>query len=161
VQRAPDLPYAAEPPIVHERYMHWVLVADTLAVVPLVYWMGRPKDAYLAVPSLLLPPVIHTLHGESDKALVSLIMRTAMIAGVYYAGRSFQDECSDDRDELVCIPIRSFFIANAAIIPVIMIDAVFLARATRRADGWQRLPLQPNIGVTADGRTWLSLGTTF
>jgi hypothetical protein len=157
---APDVDRPAEPPIIHERYAHWTLLADFAAVVPLTYWMFRPDDAYLAVPALLLTPAIHTLHGESGNALISLVLRGAMIGGVYLAGRSAEAECDRDAD-LVCLPFGSIMIGALAMTLPITIDAVFLARATRRAEGWQGLPVQPTIGVSADGRTWLSVGGRF
>lgn len=160
VQRPADLPKPTEPPIVHERYAHWTLLADAAAVVPLVYWMWRPDDVYLAAPALLLPPLIHIAEEESEHAVVSLLMRGAMVGAVYLAGRSAETEC-DNSDEFICVPIRSFILAQAAMVSVITIDAVFLARSTRRKDSWYRLPLQPAVGVSGDGRAWLSVGGQF
>ena len=159
-QRPPDLVRPAEPPIVHERYAGWTLAADAVSLIPLTYWMGRPEDVYFALPSLLLPPIIHLAHGESERAAISLVLRSAMLGGVYLAGRSAQTEC-DNSSEFVCIPFRSLFLAELAIVPVLAIDALFLARKVRRKESWKRLPLQPSIAATADGRRWLSLSGRF
>jgi hypothetical protein len=156
--RPPDIARAAEPPVVDERYFGWILVADLVSVVPLVRWMGRPEDLYLAAPAALLPPVIHGLHGEPGNAALSLTLRGAMVGAVYLAGRSAEEECADT-DSYICVPMGSFLIADVAIVSVMVIDSIFLARTRRELDGWHRLQLLPS--VSADGRPSLSLGGRF
>lgn len=156
--RPRDLPTPTEPPIIHERYAGWIFAADALSIVPLTLWMGRPDDVYLALPGLLLPPIIHAAHGETQTAILSLFMRAAMVGGVYLAGRSIADQCAED---VFCYPSGAILLAELAIIPVVTIDAVFLARRTVRDESWHGLPMQPSVGVTADGRKWLSLSGRF
>jgi hypothetical protein len=156
--RPPDIARAAEPPVVDERYTGWILLADFVSIVPLVRWMGRPEDVYLAAPSLILPPVIHVLHGQPQNAGLSFILRLAMVGGVYLAGRSAESECNDS-DSYICVPVGSFFIADAAIVLGVTIDSIFLARRRRAVDGWDRLQVLPT--VTPDGRPALSLGGRF
>jgi len=158
--RPPDIARAAEPPIVHERYFGWILAADLVSLAPLVRWMGRPEDIYLAAPSLLLPPVIHTLYGEPGNAALSLTLRAAMVGAVYLAGRSAEEEC-EDSESYICIPVGSFLLADAAIVLVVVTDAVFLARTTRELDAWHRLPVVPSVSLTPDGRPALTLGGHF
>lgn len=158
--RPPDIARPAEPPVVHERYLGWILLADLASLVPLVHWMGRPEDVYLAAPALVLPPVIHVLHGEGEKAGLSLTLRGAMLGAVYLAGRSAEEEC-DDPDTYICVPIGSFMLANVAIVSVLLIDSFFLARTTRELDGWRRLPVLPSVSATPDGGGVMSLGGRF
>jgi hypothetical protein len=151
---APDLTRPTEPPIVHERYGGWIFLGDLLSVVPLTVWMARPNDAYLAAPALLLAPGIHVTYGESDKGAISVILRSAMIAGVYFAGRSFRRDCAED----LCYPFGALVLAELAIIPVVTIDAIFLARRARPESAWHRLPaMQPAITTGEGGRKGLSL----
>jgi hypothetical protein len=142
----------------HERYMVWTLLADFATLVPLVSWMGRPDDVYLAAPSLAVVPLIHVLHGEHESAGISLVMRGAMVGLVYLAGRNAREECED---ELICVPIGSVLISQAAIIPTILIDSLFLARREREVPGWRRMPIVPSVGVTRDGGGVLTLGGEF
>jgi hypothetical protein len=146
----PDLDRAAEPPVRHERYLGWTLGADLLSLVPLTSWMFRPEDVYLALPSLVLPPAIHVAHGESRTAAISFLMRGAMIGGVYLAGRSAEEEC-EDSETFVCVPMGSFLLAELAIIPVVLVDAFFLARTTGEVEGWHRLPVLPSVSPTPGG----------
>jgi hypothetical protein len=155
--RPPDIERPAEPPVVDERYTGWILLADLVAIAPLVRWMGRPEDIYLAAPSLILPPVIHVLHGQPQSAGLSFTLRLAMLGSLYLAGRSAESEC-DDSDEYICVPVGSFFIADAVLVTAITIDSIFLARRRREVDGWRRLPVLP---VGPDGRPGLSLGGRF
>jgi hypothetical protein len=156
VPRPPDLATPTEPPVRHERYLGLTLLADLVAIVPLVRWMGRPEDVYLAAPSLVLSPLIHAAHGETEKSMLSLAMRGAMVGLVYLAGRSARDEC-DDSNELVCVPAGSILLANLAIVPVVLIDSIFLARRVTTVEGWRRLPVIPAVSATADGRRMLTL----
>ena len=55
----------------------------------------------------------------------------------------------------------SFLVAEAVIVPVIVLDAVFLAKTKRTEEGWFGLPVKPSIARTSDGRTWLTLGGQF
>lgn len=158
--RPPDIARATEPPVVHERYLGWILVADLASLVPLVRWMGRPEDVYLAAPAAVLSPVIHVLHGEGAKAALSLTLRGAMLGAVYLAGRSAEEEC-DDPDTYICVPIGSFMLANVAIVSVMLIDSLFLARRAREVDGWRRLPVLPSVSATPDGGGVMSLGGRF
>jgi hypothetical protein len=160
LQRAPDVPLPAEPPIIHERYMHWTLLADAAAIVPLTHWMGRPSDVHLALPSLLLPPLIHLAHGESDNAAISFVLRGLMIGGVYLAARNAETEC-DNSDSFICVPIGSILLAGLAITTVVTVDSIFLAKATRRDQRWYNLPVQPSVGVTPNGGGYLSLSGQF
>jgi len=155
LKRAPDLVRASEAPVVNERYSGWILAADGLSMLPLLNWIIRPEDIYLALPSLLAPPAIHLLHGESTNAAVSLLMRVAMLGGVYLAGRQ-GDDCADD-----CMPVLPLLLATISIVPVITIDSALLAHTTRPAEGWRNLPVHPTISRTADGKTWLFLGGRF
>ncbi len=156
--RPPDIERPAAPPVVDERYTGWILLADFVSIVPLVRWMGRPEDLYLAAPSLLLGPAIHVLHGQPQSAGLSFTLRLAMLGGVYLAGRSAEAEC-DDSDDFICVPTGSFFIADAAIVLGVTIDSIFLARRRREVDGWGQLQVLPS--VTPDGRPALSLGGRF
>jgi hypothetical protein len=156
--RPPDIERPAEPPVVDERYTGWILLADLFSIVPLVRWIGRPEDIYLAAPSLLLPPVIHVLHGQPRSAGLSFTLRAAMLGGLYLAGRSAEAECNDS-DDYICVPIGSFFIADAAIVLAVTIDSILLARRRRAVEGWDRLRILPS--VTQDGRPAVSLGGRF
>lgn len=158
--RPPDIARRAEAPLVHERYTGWILAADVASLVPLVRWMGRPEDVYLAAPSALLPPFIHVLHGEPGNAALSLGMRGAMLGAVYLAGRSAESECEDSED-FICVPTRSFLLADVAIVSVVVIDSMFLAWTTSEVDGWHRLPILPSVSATPDGRRVMSLTGRF
>jgi len=152
--RPPDLPIPAEPPMVDERYLGWTLLADAAGLVPLVQWMVRPEQTYLALPSLVLPPLVHVAHGQNGKAVASLAMRGAMLAVVYAAGRSLEDGCEG---ELVCVPLGPLMLANAAITLTIVTDAIFFARRQRPDGTWRRLQILPTVtpqgaGVGIGGR---------
>lgn len=144
----PDVARPAEAPIVHERYGGWILLADLLSIVPLTYWMVRPKDAYLAAPALLLAPAIHVTKGEPDRAATSLILRSLMVGGVYLAGKAARKECEND---IFCYPLGTVMLAELAIIPVMVVDAIFLARTTRPERSWHRLPAMRPALVPAPG----------
>jgi hypothetical protein len=156
IVRPPDLVQPTEPPIRHERYLGWTLLVDAVSIVPLVQWMGRPDDVYLAAPALLAAPLVHLAHGQSEKAAISLLMRGAMIGGVYLAGREARTECSHS-DAFLCVPIGSVLLADLAIVPVVVIDSLLLARRTVPEEGWHRLPIMPTAGVTRDGGRVFSL----
>jgi hypothetical protein len=155
VQPSPDLAKPAEAPIVHERYGHWVLLADLIAIVPLTYWMARPKDAYLAAPALVLAPAIHIAYGEPDKAAISAALRGLMVAGVYYAGKNLRTECEG---ELFCYPFGTLLLAELAIIPAVVIDSIFLARSAKPEKNWHRLPMRPTAYPTPGGAALGLLG---
>jgi hypothetical protein len=150
----------AEPPIVHERYLHWTLAADAVSLIPLTYWLRDTSDVHYALPSLLLPPIIHGLHGETTSAVTSLVMRTAMLGALYLGRQTVEAEC-EAQDELICVPVGSIMLMSAAVTIVVTVDSLFLARRTRPAEGWFGLPVKPSVGVAADGRKWLSLGGSF
>ena len=160
VRPPPDLAQAAEPPLIRERYMAWMLAADAVGLVPLTYWIVKPGQPYYALPSLLLPPLVHAAHGESSKAVASFAMRAAMVGVVYLAGRAAETECRGS-SSLVCVPLGSLVLAQTAIVTAVVIDAVLLAQRTRQDERWLRLPVQPAVGVAADGRPWLSLRGAF
>lgn len=160
IQPAPDLPLPTQPPQRTERYLVWTLTADALSIVPLTAWMLRPEDAYLAAPALLLAPLIHVVHGEGGKAAGSLLMRAAMLGGVYLAGRSAEHEC-DDAESFLCVPIGSIFLANLAIVPVMVIDSLLLARHVRDDPAWHHLPLVPGVAAGPGGQVSLTLGSQF
>ena len=150
VQRPADLPVPATAPLVDERYLHWTLPVDLLAVIPLTYFLVRPDDYYLAAPSLLLPPLIHIAHGNSESAAISFAMRVAMVGGVYLAGRHAENECNNS-DSFLCFPIQSLIIAEVVMLTPIMVDSFFLARRTRSDDGWSRLPIMPTVAPVPGG----------
>lgn len=158
-QRPPDLRQPAEAPVEHERYLGWILAADLPSVIPLTYWAFYPEKVYYAAPSLLLPPLIHAAHGEGEKAAISLGLRALMLGGVYLAGRSIREECEDAA--LGCLPVPSLMLMNLAIVPVLLVDALFLARRERPAEGWRHLPVVPSVSATADGGRALVLSGHF
>ncbi len=160
IQPAPDLPLPTQPPQRTERYLVWTLTADALSIAPLTTWMFRPEDAYLAAPALLLAPLVHVAHGEGGRAVGSLLMRGAMLGGVYLAGRTAEHEC-DDSESLICVPIGSIFLANLAIIPVILVDSLLLARHVEDDPAWRRLPLIPGVAAGPGGQVSLTLGNEF
>ena len=159
VPRAADLPTPTVAPIRHQHYGWMLLVADLAGTVFLASWMGRREDVYLVAPSLAAGPLLHAAHGEYQTAGISLLMRTAMIGGVYLASRSLEDEASGC-DEFVCVPLRSVLLAELAIIPVVVIDAAWLARRTIDVDGWHRLPVI-SAGIDRTGGRYLTLTTPF
>jgi len=159
VARAPDLAMPTAPPIRHVRYAWATLLADAASIVPLVYWMVEPDKVYYPIPALVLTPLIHTAYGQPDKAVTSLVLRGAMVAVVYAVGRRLEDGCGDS-DGFVCVPTGSLLLANVAITSVVVIDAAFLARATRVEGGWHRLPVVSLTGG-AGGQHGLALTGRF
>jgi hypothetical protein len=81
-----------------------------------------------------------------------------MLAGVYLSGRIARDECDD---ELLCFPVQSIMLMNLAIVPVILVDALFLARREHRVEAWHRLPVVPTVSTTAGGGKSLVLSGQF
>ena len=160
VQRPADLPIPTTAPLVDERYLQWTLPVDLLAVIPLTYFMMQPDRYYLAAPSLLLPPLIHVAHGNSDSATISLLMRVAMVGGVYLAGRSAETECNNS-DSFVCLPMGSILLGETVMIVPIMLDSFLLAKRTRADDNWSRLPLVPAITPTPGGGMTFGAATQF
>jgi len=158
-ERPPDLAVRTEPPVRHVRYAWATLAADLVSIYPLLQFMVKPDQPYLAVPALVLAPAIHVGYGESDKAAVSLILRGAMIGGVYLAGRAIERECRND--EFICIPLGPILLANLAITTVVTVDAVFLARTTRAEHGWGRLPVLPTVSAGAEGTRVLGVSGAF
>jgi hypothetical protein len=158
--RPPDMALPTVPPLVHDRYTAWVIGADVVSIFPLTEWMISPDKFYFAMPSLLLAPMIHAAHGEIPTAAGSLAMRGAMLGAVYLARESAEAEC-EGSDEIICVPFGSILLIVLAYVSVTTVDAVLLAKRTRRADGWDQLPVKPSMGMSADGRKWLSLGGSF
>jgi len=150
----------AEAPLVNDRYTAWMIGADLVSIFPLTEWVIDPDKFYFAAPSLLLGPMIHAAHGELPKAAGSLAMRGAMLGVMYLARESADAECAGS-ESWICVPIGSILLMTVAYVSVTTIDAAFLAKRARRADGWDRLPVKPSFGMSADGRTWLSLGGSF
>lgn len=144
--RPTELAIAAEAPTRHETYWLWSLAANTVAVVPLFYWLERPEDIKLTAPALLLPPAVHAVHGEGRTAAVSLAMHAAMIGAVYLVGRGAEndDGCGSTRIAS-CLPWKWLFLTELAVIPVVVVDTVFMAQRARPASEWNRLPL---LGAT-------------
>lgn len=157
-QTPPDLRQPTQVPTVHERYVHWMLLVDLPSVYPLTYWAFYPERVYYAAPSLLLPPLIHALHGEGEKALISVGLRSLMLGGVYLAGQAARSECED---EFLCFPLGSITLMNLAILPVILVDGLFLARRERPVDGWHRLPVVPSVSSSPYGGKSLVLSGQF
>ncbi|MBX3154884.1 MAG: hypothetical protein KF773_02705 [Deltaproteobacteria bacterium] len=151
--RPPDLPASTEPPLVDERYVAPMLVADVVGVVPLVHWMFQPDKTYLALPTLFLPPLVHVAYGEPAKAVGSLAMRGALLAAVYAAGTSIKEECSD---AFICLPFSQMMLANAAIVTVIVVDAFLLARRRRPERAWSNLRLLPSVTPAGDATLGVS-----
>jgi hypothetical protein len=143
----------------HVRYAWATLAADVVSIYPLLQYMVKPEQPYLALPALVLAPAIHVGYGESDKAILSLVLRGAMIGGVYAAGRGIDSECRDSG--FVCIPLGPILLANLAITTVVTVDAVFLARTTRAEHGWGRLPVLPTVSAGAEGTRVLGVSGAF
>lgn len=158
--RPPDTTLPTDAPLVNDRYTAWVLGSELVSIFPLTEWMTDPDKFYFAMPSLLLSPMIHAAHGEIPKAAGSLAMRGAMLGGMYLARESAEAECEGSED-WICVPVGSILLVMLAYVTVTTVDAAFLAKRTRRAEGWDRLPVKPSIGMAPDGRTWLSLGGSF
>jgi hypothetical protein len=158
--RPADLPIPAAPPFVHERYAGSMLLADAVSIVPLVTWMTDPDRLYLAAPALVLPPLVHALHGETDKAIGSLLMRAALLAIVYGAGESGRDSCAEP-NALLCVPIAQIMIASAATSAVIITDACLLGRRRRPDPGWGYLRVLPTAGPTPSGGGMFGLAGRF
>jgi hypothetical protein len=157
--RPADTRVPAEAPLVDERYMGWMLGADALGLVPLVNFMVKPERPYYALPSLLLPPLVHVAHGEVGKAAGSLAMRGAMLAVVYAAGRNAENEC--DGQQFICYPFGSFMIANLAIVTVVVIDSTLLARRRRPDSTWSRMRMLPTVSSNANGDAVLGVAGRF
>jgi hypothetical protein len=153
-----DLPAAAEGPSRDERYFGWTLAADAVSIVPLVAWAGHPEKFYYAAPALLLAPAIHTLHGEYGSAAISFTMRTAMLGLVYLAGLTADRECRSSSD--FCIPIATLALLDLAIVMPVVIDSTWLARTSRPASEWYRLPL-PSATAGANGAHLFTLTARF
>ena len=157
--RPPDVAVPAAPPVRSVRYAWATLAADLVSIYPLVQYMVKPEQPYLALPALFLVPAIHVGYGESDKAVLSLVLRGAMVAGVYAAGREADSECRDPG--FICIPLGPILLANLAITTVVTADAVFLARTTRAETGWSRLPVLPTVSAGAEGTRVLGVSGAF
>jgi hypothetical protein len=156
VARPPDLSVAAEAPIRQERYLGWTLTADALS---LFFWLEHPDKVYGAAPMMLLTPLIHTAHGEYRSAGISLAMRLALWGGLYFADRLAREEC-DAQSGYFCFPLGTLLLINVAVSSVVVLDAVILARQSKPAPEWRRLPM---LGAAADGdgRRMLTLSGRF
>ena len=143
--RPTELASAAEAPTRNETYWLWSLAANAVSVVPLVYWLERPEDIKLTAPALLLPPAVHAVHGEGRTAAVSLAMHAAMIGAVYLVGRGAANDDCESTGIASCLPWKWLFLTELAVIPVIVVDTVFMAQRARPASEWNRLPL---LGAT-------------
>lgn len=158
-ERPPDVAAPAEPPVRHVRYLWATLAADAISIYPLVQWMVKPEQPYLALPALFLVPAIHVGYGESGKGALSLVLRGAMLGGVYLAGRAIERECRDD--QFICVPLGPLLLANLAIGIVMTTDSVVLARTTRAETGWGRLPVLPTVSAGAEGARVLGVSGSF
>lgn len=147
-------------PLVTDHYGWWIIGADLVSLYPLTQWMVDADKFYFAMPTLFLGPIVHAAHGEIPTAAGSLLMRGAALGVTYLAFESAKSECANT-DEFVCVPVGSIMLATLAYVSATAIDATFLAKRTRRAEGWDRLPVQPSFGMAADGRKWLTFGGTF
>ena len=152
-----DLPAAAEAPSRSERYMGWTLAADAVSLVALARWTGNQNDLYLLAPWLLLTPAVHVAHGELHSAAISVAMRTAALGALYLAGRAAEDECGSSE---ICIPLGTFVLIELGLVLPIVVDATLLARTTRPAEEWSRLPLL-GAAVDAGGRRLFTLTAQF
>jgi len=152
----PDLPAASAAPTRQERYLGWTLSADVLS---LFFWLGRPDEVYGAAPMMLLTPLIHTAHGEYGSAGISLGMRLALWGGLYVADRLARRECEAQSGDF-CFPLGTFLLIDLAVSGVVVVDAVILARQTKPAPEWSRLPM---LGAAVDpqGRRLLTLTGRF
>jgi hypothetical protein len=155
----PDLPAAAEAPSRDERYFGWTLAADAVSIVPLVVWAGHPEKFYYAAPALLLSPAIHSLHGEYRSAAISFTMRTAMLGLVYLAGLTADRECHSQASDF-CVPIGTLVLLELGIVMPMVIDSTWLARTSRPASEWYRLPL-PGATAGANGAHVFTLTARF
>lgn len=162
IQPPPDLQQPTQAPLRDERYLHWTLLADALSIYPLVRWgIAYQDDIYLPLPALTLSPFIHALHGEGGKAGISLVMRAAMVGGVYAAGQLAKEECSEMEDDFLCFPMGSMMLMNLSIVSVVVVDALFLAKRTVGAPEWRGLPLVPSVSAGPGGRVSLTIGSQF
>jgi len=156
-----DLPAAAEAPSRDERYFGWTLAADAVSIVPLIVWAGHPEKFYYAAPALLLSPAIHALHGENRSAAISFMMRTAMLGLVYLASFTADQEChSQGSGDSICIPIGTLLLLELGIVMPIVIDSTWLARTSRPASEWYRLPL-PGATAGTNGAHLFTLTARF
>lgn len=148
IPRAQDTTAPAEPPVRHERYFHWTLLADFASTVPLAYAVAYPSRYYYAAPALILTPFIHALHGEEDSGALSLVMRGAAIGGAYLI--SEQADCSGDE---ACRILVGSTMLTALFTTVVIVDTIFLARRAVRDDGWYSLPVIPSVAPAPGGAT--------
>jgi hypothetical protein len=143
--RPPDLPTAAEPPMVDDRYFGTMLAVDLVAVVPLTYWSFHTDRWYLPLPALVLPPLVHLAHGQTQSAAISFAMNGAMIGLVSAASTSGLNECRSSSD-VICVPFASILLASTATTLAILVDSLVLARESRPADRWRQLRVLPSAG---------------
>ncbi len=156
-----DLPLPTEAPKRSERYMHWTILADLAAVVPLTIWMVEPERLYLPLPALTLVPLIHAAHGRTDNAGISLLMRAGMVGATYLASQAAEQECPDDGDDFICAPVGSIMLGTTAIVTVLVLDSLLLAKRDVEDSAWHRLPLIPGVATGPGGRVTFSLGKQF
>jgi hypothetical protein len=143
--RPPDLAAPAAPPTVDDRYFLSMFATDLVALVPVTYWMSHPDASWAALPSLVLPPLVHVAHGEPRTAGISFAMRAAMVGVVYIAGQDAKSECASS-DQLFCVPLGPLLIANTAIVLTVVTDAILLARTSRPDSRWHDLRVLPTVG---------------
>lgn len=148
--RAQPIPVPAEPPVHHERYHAWTILADLAATVPLTYAVIYPERYYYAAPALVLTPFIHGLHGQENTGVTSLLMRGAAIGGTFLIGTQVDEACDDD---IACRALLMSTVLTALYTAVVTVDAVFLARREVPDNTWYRLPVFPSVAPAPGGAT--------
>ncbi len=154
---APTVDAGAGPTEV-ERYGGEVLLAD-VAGLSLMFLGGVNESEGLMQAGLLVawlaPPAVHIGHSNGGGAVVSLLLRPALVTAGMAAGAAAA-QCGDDH-EFLC------GLGEAAIGGLVgygvaaVVDAAVLARVTHRRG---RAVVTPQVAV-ADGGVRVGLGGTF
>ena len=131
--------------MIDERYFGTMFVVDVASVLPLTYWTLHTNLWYLPLPALVLPPLVHLAHGQTQSAAISLAMNGAMIGLVSAAYKSGVNEC-DSSPSSLCIPLASITIATLATTMAVLVDSLVLARESHPVDGWRQLRVLPSAG---------------
>jgi hypothetical protein len=154
--REGELPKAVEPPTRTERYFIWTATVDAISIPFLIPSILPSRPLYFAAPYLLATPLIHLAHGEPVKAVASVGMRLACTAGALGLARWYYNKPSN---EIVSNGIGTAMVIGASAglmlgVPI-LIDS-FLAVHETPIDGWEKLPVVPNVSMSqgAAGRTW-------